>query len=60
MSDATTQVNLRMSTDKVRLVKQAAKARGEDFSDFVRRSVYTELARLSYLSNAEKKALGMS
>ncbi len=60
MNNTTTQINLRMPTDRVHLVKEAAKARGEDFSDFVRRSVYRELARLSYLSPADKKALGMS
>lgn len=60
MNYTTTQINLRMPKDKVHFVKAAAKARGEDFSDFVRRSVYTKLARLSYLLPEEKKALGVS
>ncbi len=49
----------RMPSEEVKLVKQVAKARGEDLSDFVRRAVKTELARLSYLSPSEKKALGV-
>ena len=64
-----------MSSEEVKLVKQVAKDRGEDLSDFVRRAVMmvssrfslycvrravkTELARLSYLSPEEKKALGL-
>ena len=48
-----------MSSEEVKLVKQVAKDRGEDLSDFVRRAVKTELARLSYLSPEEKKALGL-
>ena len=49
----------RMPHEQVKLVKQVAKARGEDLSDFVRRAVKMELARLSYLSPVEKKALGL-
>lgn len=41
------------------LVRKVCEARGEDVSDFVRRSVRTELGRLSYLSFDEKKALGL-
>ena len=33
--------------------------RGEDLSDLVRRAVKMELARLSFLSEREKKALGL-
>lgn len=42
-----------------KLVGKVAKARGEDVSDFVRRAVKIELARLSFLSEEEKKALGI-
>lgn len=49
----------RMPSEEVKLVKQIAKARGEDLSDFVRRAVKMELARLSFLSPEEKKALGL-
>lgn len=50
----------RMPKSDVRLLKKVCKARGEDLSDFVRRAVRTELARLSYLSEDEKKALGLA
>ena len=48
----------RMPRQDVELLKKICKARGEDLSDFVRRAIKTELARLSYLSKEEKKALG--
>ncbi len=42
------------------LVVEVATARGERRpSDFVRRAVKTELAKLSYLTAKEKKALGV-
>jgi hypothetical protein len=44
--------------DKV-LLEKVAKARGEDISSFIRRSYRRELASLSYLSENEKKALGV-
>lgn len=49
----------RMPKEEVDLIKKVAKARGEDLSDFVRRAVKSELARLSYLTEEEKKALGI-
>ncbi len=49
----------RMTQEEVELLKQVAKARGEDLSDFVRRAVKMELARLSFLGPEEKKALGV-
>lgn len=49
----------RMTTEDIELIKKVCKARGEQVSDFVRRSVRKELARLCYLSNEERKALGM-
>ena len=48
----------RMPKEDVELLKKVCKARGEDLSDFVRRSVKKELARLSFLTEEEKKALG--
>ena len=42
------------------LVKQIAQARGVQESDFVRQAVHHELARLSFLTDAEKKALGVT
>lgn len=49
----------RMPTKDVTLLKNICKARGEDVSDFVRRSIYKELATLSYLNDDSKKALGI-
>ncbi len=46
-----------MDEKEIQLIKKVARARGEDLSDFVRRAVKRELARLSYLSDEEKKAL---
>lgn len=43
----------------LQLVKKICRARGETLSDFVRRAVRRELARMSYLSDEEKKALGI-
>lgn len=40
-------------------LKKICEQRGEDVSDFIRRTIYTELARLGYLSDAECKALGI-
>jgi len=52
-------IGIRMETSEIRLLRDITRARGEDISDFVRRAVKTELARLSYLSAEEKKALGI-
>jgi len=40
-------------------VKKVAEARGETGSDFIRRAVRKELADLQFLSDEEKKALGV-
>jgi hypothetical protein len=47
-----------MKKEDIQLLKKVCEARGEDLSDFVRRAVKMELARLSYLNDEEKKALG--
>jgi hypothetical protein len=44
--------------DKV-LLRKICQARGEDLSDFIRRAIKTELARLSYYPQDVKKALGI-
>ena len=46
------------SKDK-HLIQSFCKNRREDVSGFVRRIVLAELARHSYLSDSEKKALGV-
>jgi len=48
-----------MPNEDVELIKKVSKARGEDLSSFVRRAVYRELATLSFLSEEQKKALGI-
>ncbi len=40
-------------------LKKTAHARGEDEADFIRRSVYSELARLGVLTIEEKQVLGV-
>lgn len=48
----------RMPKRDVDLLREVAKARGEDLSSFVRRAVYKELASLNFLSKKQMKALG--
>lgn len=57
MSDSV--IFARMPNEDVELIKKVSKARGEDLSSFVRRAVYRELATLSFLSEEQKKALGI-
>lgn len=60
MRRLTTQIGVRMTDELADLLREVSKARGEDVSDFVRRSILRELASLSYLSETQKKALGLS
>jgi len=41
-------------------VKEVSHDRGEDVSDFIRRAILKELASLNFLSEEQKKALGVS
>jgi len=52
-------IGVRISKEDRMLIDQVCKARGEDLSDFVRRSIRKELASLSFLSDDQKKALGI-
>lgn len=52
-------IGVRISEEDRSLLDQVCKARGEDLSDFVRRSIRKELASLSFLSKDQKKALGI-
>jgi len=54
------QIVVRFEPHLKELAKKVARARGEDLSDLVRRAVKMELARLSFLTDEEKKALGFS
>jgi len=56
MSNSTVGVRLRVEDKK--LLRKVCLARAR-ISDFVRRAVRKELASLSYLSEDEKKALGI-
>ena len=57
MKDDNKIVAVRFPTSDANLLKEIATDRGQDVSDFVRLSVRKELARLSFLSSKEKKAL---
>jgi hypothetical protein len=59
MSDKKSRIGLRIATKDVQLLKKVCDSRGEDISDFVRRAIRTELAKLSFLKPLEKKALGV-
>lgn len=52
-------ISVRMPEEDKALLEKVCKARGEDVSDFARRSIRKELASLSFLSSDEKKALGV-
>lgn len=52
-------LSVRIDPRVKQLVFEVARARYECVSDFVRRAVLTELAKLSYLDLGTKKALGI-
>ena len=52
-------IGVRVSREDRELLDLVCKARGEDLSDFVRRSIRKELASLGFLSEDQKKALGV-
>jgi hypothetical protein len=52
-------IGIRIPSSDARLLKRICASRREDLSDFVRRAVATEMARLSFGSALEKKALGI-
>lgn len=53
-------VGVRFQPKDKDLLERVCKARGEDVSDFIRRAVKTELAKLSFYSADTKKALGVT
>jgi hypothetical protein len=59
LTERKSRIGIRLPRGDALLVKKVCKARGEDVSDFVRRAVRTELARLSFLKPFEKKVLGV-
>jgi len=60
MSNLVKVVGVRVTEDLYSQLKAVSEARGEDVSDFIRRAVLKELASLSFLSNSQKKALGVN
>lgn len=54
-----TVVGAKMPKKDADLLKQVCENRGENLSSFIRRAIRTELAKLSYLSDEEKRALGV-
>ena len=59
LTEKTRQIGVRLPRKDVLLVKRICRSRGEDLSDFIRRAIRTELAKLSFLSAIDKKALGV-
>ncbi|MEM3872507.1 MAG: hypothetical protein QXE05_08105 [Nitrososphaeria archaeon] len=53
------QTVLRLKPELKELLKKVSEARKESMSSFIKRAILLELARLSYLSEDEKKALGV-
>jgi len=60
LSDMVKVIGVRVTKDLYLKLKAISEARGEDISDFVRRAILKELASLSFLSEEQKKALGIS
>jgi hypothetical protein len=52
-------VTVRITEDLNSKLRTISGARGEDVSDFIRRAILKELANLSFLSDDQKKALGV-
>lgn len=48
-----------MEPELKEVLRKVSEARGEQMSDFVRRAIRQELAKLSYLPDEQKKALGV-
>ena len=52
-------LGVRVTEDLYSRLRIVSNARGEDVSDFMRRAILKELAFLGYLSEGQKKALGI-
>jgi uncharacterized protein (DUF1778 family) len=52
-------IGIRIPASDAALLKRICESRGEDLSDFVRRAIRTEMAKLHFLSSMERKALGV-
>lgn len=52
-------IGARVPKRMLTILKEVCQKRGEDVADFIRRNIYTELAEMGYLTEQEKKALGI-
>lgn len=52
-------VAARFTPSDALLLYKVCESRGEDVGDFIRRSVRSELAKLSFFSDLDKKSLGI-
>jgi len=59
LTSKTSRIAVRLLKTDAALLKHVCRSRGEDVSDFVRRAIRTELAKLSFLNPIDKKALGI-
>jgi len=59
MTRRNSQIGIRLPSKDANLLRKICENRGEDLSDFVRRAIRTEMAKLHFLSSIEKKALGL-
>ncbi len=53
----TRRICIRLDEKTIKVASDVCKDRGENFSDFVRRAIRTDLAKRGYLSRKEMKAL---
>jgi len=56
---STKAILLRLDPNLHEIIKKVSSARGQDMSNFLREIIKAELARLSFLTDFEKKALGV-
>jgi uncharacterized protein (DUF1778 family) len=59
MGDKKALIGVRLESSDEKLLRRVCKSRGEDISDFVRRAIRTELAKLGFLNRTDKQALGI-
>jgi len=59
MTERNSQIGIRLPSKDAKLLRRICEGRGEDLSDFVRRAIRTEMAKLSFLKPLDKKALGI-
>lgn len=60
MRNLTKQIGVRVVPRDYKLLQEISKGRGIDVSDFVRQLIRVEFAKLNYLGDDAKKALGVS